>query len=228
MDQHPLPERKDRVLARAVQLILLDGVGRVLPGELAFQLHGHHRDTIDEQDNINAVFVAQGVVQLPGAVEDIGGILGLAGLIDGGLRLPEHRPELDAPVGKTLAQHFQQAHQLHFPAKALHQLALTVSTIYLLKPCPRFGLACPHKPQEGAHIQRLLPVKGPGVSLLIPALCDQIFLDVLFKALFFYVEVGHGGSSYICCSPDFICCFVLLQHCSNNILVNCIFYFFFR
>ena len=117
MNQHPVFELENSVLARPVEFILLDGVGGVLPGELAFQLHGHHRDTVEEQDDINAVFVVQGVVELPGAVEDVGGVLGLAGLVDGGLRLPEYSPELDAPVGKTLAQHFQQAHQLHFPAK---------------------------------------------------------------------------------------------------------------
>ena len=45
-------------------------------------------------------------MELPGAVEDVGGVLGLAGLVDGGLRLPEHGPKLDTPVGEALAQHF--------------------------------------------------------------------------------------------------------------------------
>ena len=45
-------------------------------------------------------------MELTGAVEDIGGVLDLTGLVDGGLRLPEHSPELDSPVGEALAQHF--------------------------------------------------------------------------------------------------------------------------
>ena len=171
VDQNPLPKGKDRVFAGAVQLILLDGIGRVLPGELAFQLHRRHRDTIDEQHHINTVFVVEGVVQLPGAVQDVGRILGLGGLIDFGFRLPEHRPELDAPVGEALPQNLQQAHHLHFPAKALHQLALTVGTIDFLKPLPRFGLAGTNEGDKGADVQGFPPVKVLGVSLLISTLC---------------------------------------------------------
>ena len=58
-------------------------------------------------------------------MEDVGGILGLTGLVDGGLRLPEYDPELDAPVGEALAQHFQQAHQLHFPTKTVDKLPVS-------------------------------------------------------------------------------------------------------
>ena len=169
MNQNPVLELENCVLARPVELVLLDGVGGVLPGELTFQLHGYHRDTVEEQNDINAVFVAQGVVKLPGTVEDIGDILGLASLVDGGLRLPEHRPELDAPVGKTLAQHFQQAHQFHFPAKTVDELPLTVGTVNLLKPLPLLGLTGADEGEERAGIQSLFPVKGGRVALLIAA-----------------------------------------------------------
>ena len=191
MDQHTVFELKNGVLARSVELILLDGVGGVLSGKLAFQLHGHHWDTIKEQDNINAVFVAQGVVELPGAVEDIGGILGLAGLVDGGLRLPEHGPELDAPIGKTLAQHFQEAHHLHFPAKTVDELSLAVGTVDFLKPLPLLELAGADEGEECAGIQSLFPVKGGGVALLIAAICSEVFLNILLKAFFFYIKIGH-------------------------------------
>lgn len=106
-------------------------------------------------------------MELPGAVEDIGGILGLAGLVDGGLRLPEHGPELNAPVGKTLAQHFQQTHQLHFPAKTVDELPFTVGAIDFLKPLPLLGLTGTDEGEERAGIQCLFPVKGGGVALLI-------------------------------------------------------------
>ena len=167
MNQYPIFELENSVFARPVELVLLDSVGGVLPGELAFQLHGHHGDTVKEQDNINAVFAIEGVVELPGAVKDIGGILGLAGLVDGGLRLPEHGPELDASVGKTLAQHFQQPHQLHFPAKTVDELPLTVGAIDFLKPLPLLGLTGTDEREERAGIQCLFPVKGGGVALLI-------------------------------------------------------------
>ena len=134
-------------------------------------------------------------MQLPGAVQDVGRILGLGGLIDFGFRFPEHGPELDAPVGEALPQNLQQPHHLHFPAKALHDLPLTVGTIDFLKPFPRFGLADTDEGDKGTNVQGLLPVKGLGAPLLISTLCGQVFLNVLFKALFFYVEVGHVFTS---------------------------------
>ena len=195
MDQHPVFELKDSVLPRSVELVLLDGVGGVLAGKLTFQLHRHHWDTVEEQDNINAVFVAQGVVKLSGAVEDVGGILGLAGLVDRGFWLPEHSPELDAPVGKALAQHFQQTYHLHFPAKTVDELTLAVSTVNFLESLPLLELTGTDEGEERAGVQRLFPVEGAGVALLIAAVGQEVFLNILLKAFFFYVKVGHSYSS---------------------------------
>ena len=196
VNQHPVFELEDGVLARPVEPVLLDGVGGVLAGELAFQLQGHHRDAVEEQDHVDAVFATQGVVELPGAVEDVGGVLGLTGLVEGGFRLPEHRPEPDAPVGKALAQHFQEARHLHFPAKAVDELALAVGAVDLLESLPLLGLAGADEGEEGAGIQRLFPVEGGGVALLIAAMGQEIFLNVLLKAFFSYVKVGHGYTSF--------------------------------
>lgn len=117
--------------------------------------------------------------------------MGLAGLVDGGLRLPEHGPKLDAPVGKALTQHFQEANQLHFPAKTVDELPLAVSAIDFLKPLPLLGLACPNEGKKRAGVQCLFPVKGGGVALLIAAVCSEVLLDILLKAFFFYVKIGH-------------------------------------
>lgn len=197
MDQHSVFELKNSVLACSVELILLNGVGGVLPRKLAFQLHGHHRDTVEEEDDINAVLVAQGVVELPCAVEDISGILGLAGLIDGGLRLPEHSSKLDTSVGKTLAQHFQQPYHLHFPAKTVDELPLAVGTVDFFKPLPLLGLAGADEGKKGSGIQRLFPIEGGGVALLIAAVGQKVFLNILLKAFFLVVEVGHGYTSIL-------------------------------
>ena len=197
MDQHPVFELKNSILARPVKLVLLDGIGSVLSGKLAFQLHGHHRDAVEEQDNIDTVFVAQGVVELPTAVEDVGGILGLAGLVDRGLRLPEYSPELDAPVGKALAQHFQQTYHLYFPAKTVDELSLTVGTVNLLKPLPLLGLAVADEREERTGIQCLFPVEGGRVTFLIAAVCSEVFLNILLKAFFFYIKVGHGRTYFL-------------------------------
>ena len=195
MDQNPVLELENCVPARSVELILLNGVGGVLSRKLAFQLHGHHRNTVEEEDDINAVLVAQGVVELPCAVEDISGILGLAGFVDGGLWFPKHSPELDAPVSEALAQHFQEAHQLHFPAETVNELPLAVGTVDLFKPLPPLGLACPNEGKKGSGIQRLFPIEGGGVALLIAAVCSEVFLNILLKAFFLVVKVGHGYTS---------------------------------
>ena len=196
MNEHAIFELENRVLARPIESILLDGVGGVLPGELAFQLHGHHRDAVEEQDHVDAVLVAQGVVELPGAVKDVGGILGLTGLVDGGFWLPEHDPELDSPVGEALAQHFQEAHLLYFPAEAVDELPLAVGAVDLLKPRPLLGLAGADEGEERADIQRLFPVKGGGIALLVAAVGNEGFLNILLKAFFSYVKVGHSNTSF--------------------------------
>ena len=189
--QHPVFKLEDGVLPCPVEAVLLHGVGGVLSGELAFQLHGHHRDSVEKEDDVDAVLVAQGVVELPGAVEDVGGIEGLAGFVDGGLRLPEYSPELDPPIGKALAQHFQETHQLYFPAKAVDELPLAVGAVDFCKPLPLLGLTGADEGEEGAGVQRLFPVKGGRVALLIAAVCSEIFLNILLEAFFFVVEVRH-------------------------------------
>ena len=65
-------------------------------------------------------------MELPGAVENVCGVLGLAGFVDGGLRLPEYRPEGNAPIGEALAQYLQQANLFDFPAEPVHQLLFAV------------------------------------------------------------------------------------------------------
>ena len=197
--QHAVFEGEDRVLAGAVKLVLLHGVGHALAGELALEFHGHHGNAVEEEHNIHAVFVGRGIVQLAGAVQDIGGILGLAEGVHGGFRLPEHGAELDAPVGKALTQHLQKPHQPDLPAEALDELALAVRAIDAGVALPLLGLTGADEGKERAGIQRALPVKGGGVALLVAAMGQKIFLNILLKAFFFYVKIGH---SYI--SP---CCF---------------------
>ena len=193
--QHAVFEGEDGVPAGAVKLVLLHGVSHALAGELAFELHGHHGNAVEEEHNIHAVFVDRGIVQLAGAVQDIGGILGLAEGVHGGFRLPEHGVELDAPVGKALAQHLQKPHQPDLPAEALDELALAVRAIDAGVALPLLGLAGADEGKERAGIQRAFPVKGGGVALLVAAMGQEGCFDVLFEALFSCIEVGHGCTS---------------------------------
>lgn len=124
-------------------------------------------------------------------MKDVGGILGLTGLVDGGFWLPEHDSELDAPVGEALAQHFQEAHLLYFPAEAVDELPLAVGAVDLLKPRPLLGLAGADEREERADIQRLFPVKGGGIALLITTVGQEVFLNILLKTSFSCVKVRH-------------------------------------
>lgn len=130
-------------------------------------------------------------MKLSRAMEYVCGILGLTDLIHRRLRLPKHGPELDPVVGKALTQNFQQADLLHFPAKALYNLLLAVGAVYLLVLLPLLRLAYPDERKESAGIQRLISVECRWVTLLIAAVCSEVFLYILLKAFFFVVEVGH-------------------------------------
>ena len=57
MDEHAIFKTKNCIISGAVKLILCDGIRRVLPGELALQLHGDDRDSVEKQHHINTVFI---------------------------------------------------------------------------------------------------------------------------------------------------------------------------
>ena len=46
MNENPLIEGKNRILAGSVELILIDSIRDILPRELTFELHRHHGNTV--------------------------------------------------------------------------------------------------------------------------------------------------------------------------------------
>ena len=214
MHQHALLEGKDSVLARAVKLILLDSIGSALAGELALQLHAHHGNAVDEQHDINAVLIHQGIVELAGAVQDIGRILLHGIFIDGGFRLPEYRAELDAAVCEALAQHTQQADHLHLAAEAFHNLLFAVRAIDFDILLPRLRLAGLDEGHKRIHIQRQFPIKRLGIALYVTAPRRQELFNILFKAFFGVVESRHSASSHLSCNLP------IQTHLRNLISVN--------
>ena len=68
MDQDTLFKCKYSIPAGAVELVLGDGICSILTRELALQLHGDNGDAVQEQDDIDAVLILKGVMELAGAV----------------------------------------------------------------------------------------------------------------------------------------------------------------
>ena len=130
-------------------------------------------------------------MELAGAVEDIGLILGNRRRIETGLRFPENRTELDAAVGKPVAEHIQEGGHFHLPVKALNDLYLTLAAVNLLIPLPLRGLARFDERDECRTVKGEFAVECEGVAFLVAPISDQIFFDILFEAFFFNIKVGH-------------------------------------
>ena len=130
-------------------------------------------------------------MELAGAVEDIGLILGNRRRIETGLRFPENRTELDAAVGKPVAEHIQEGGHFHLPVKALNDLYLTLATVNLLIPLPLRGLARFDEGDKCGAVEGEFAVEGEGVAFLVAPISYQIFFDILFEAFFFYVKISQ-------------------------------------
>ena len=194
VDQDTLFKCKYSIPAGAVELVLGDGICSILTRELALQLHGDNGDAVQEQDNINAVLILEGIMELTGAVKDIGPILGNRRRIETGLRFPENRTELYAAVGKPVAEHIQEGGHFHLPVKAFNNLIFTIATINLLIPLPLGGLARFDEGDKCGAVEGEFAVEGEGVAFLVAPVGDQIFFDILFEAFFFNIKVGHSAS----------------------------------
>ena len=191
VDQDTLFKCKYSIPAGAVELVLGDGICSILTGELALQLHGYNRNTVQEQDDIDAVLILEGVMELAGAVEDIRLILGNRRRIEAGLGFPEDRAELDAAVGKPVAEYVEERCHFYLPVKALNDLYLTLATVNLLIPLPLRGLARFDEGDKCGAVEGEFAVEGEGIAFLVAPVSDQIFFDILFEAFFFNIKVQH-------------------------------------
>ena len=191
VDQDTLFKCKYSISSGAVELVLGDGICSILTRELALQLHGDNRDAVQEQDDIDAVLILERVMELAGTVEDIGLILDDRRRIETGLRFPENRTELDAAIGKTVAEHVQEGGHFHLPVETFNDFILTVATVNLLISLPLGGLARFDERDECRAIEGEFAVKGEGVAFLVASVSDQIFFDILFEAFFFYVKISQ-------------------------------------
>jgi len=60
---------------QAVEAVLVDGVVHAL-GEIGLQLDGGDGNAVEEQHQIDAVLIVQGVLHLPGHAQPVGGVAG--------------------------------------------------------------------------------------------------------------------------------------------------------
>ena len=202
MDEHTIFKFKNRIISGAVELILYNGIRRVLPGKLALQLHGHDRDSIQKQNHINAVFIVQRVMQLPCAVHDICFILLYRRFIDRCFRFPKYGAEFDAAVGKPLTKDTQQANHFNLTAETVNHLFFAVHAVNLHIALPLLWLTGFYEGQEGSFVQRQPAVKSFRIAFCIAALGAKVGFNIFFKAFLFCIKIGHR--LYLLFSGDYL------------------------
>lgn len=132
-------------------------------------------------------------MQLTRAVQDVCGVLRAARFVEGGFRSPVDHAKLDSPVVKAVSQHMQNTDLLDHAAKAVNELALAVRAIDTDEFLPAFGLGGLDEGEQRRLVEREGAVEGGGVAFCVAADRAKVFFYILLKALFLYVEVGHGS-----------------------------------
>ena len=98
-----------KFLGAAVILVLVDGTGAVLPGELIFQFQCNHRDTVDRKHHVDGVRVARRIVELPGTAQNIGFIAFQCFGVQPGFRLEVAHSQFAAHILDAVAQDMEQS-----------------------------------------------------------------------------------------------------------------------
>ena len=109
---------------------------------VAFQFRSGDRNAIQEQHQIQAVFMVQGIAHLPHHAQAVGGVARLQGFIHGERRaeLAEAEALLQPHHIQPMAQHIQSALLVQSGAQALHQGGAGSGAMGLLQRGPGFGL----------------------------------------------------------------------------------------
>ena len=196
MHQNPFFESENRVLVLPVETVLFDGVCRVLAGELAFQFHRHDGNAVDEQNDIDALFITRRIMELAGTVQDIAFVSLAGGLVHRGFRFPEYRAEPDALIDKAFSENGQQPFGIGFAAKPFDQPSFAVGAVNPDVAFPFTGLAALDEGQQCGGIQRKFPVKSRRITLEIAAMRAKKGFDILFEPFFPYIEIRHDVSRF--------------------------------
>ena len=133
-------------------------------------------------------------MQLPSAVQDVRRVLRAACFVEGGFWPPVNHTKAYTAVDKAAAQDVEEVGLLHFAAIAIDELALAVRSVDADVFLPGFGLGGLDKGEQRRLVEREGAVECCGVAFCVAADRAEVFFYILLKALFLYVEVGHGFS----------------------------------
>ena len=128
MHQRAVGKRQQRLgglalwAAAAVKAILVDGVADAL-GEIGLQFDRGDRQAVEEQHEVDAVLVVQGIMHLPHHAQPVGGVAGEDVGIDGQRRfeLRQLQRLLQAEQFDAVPQHVQRAALVELIAQAGQQ-----------------------------------------------------------------------------------------------------------
>lgn len=189
--------KRPRISSQASRC-LIHGVRDGL-GEVGLQFRRGHGDAVEEQPQVQAVLVMQGVTQLPHHTQAVGGIARREFRVhpEGRLELGEGdgllRPQQRDPV----AQHVQGAAGVDLVAHPGEQGIRRRGAVAFLQGRPGLGLARLHPGDEVGGIERqravvVLMVLGAAVE---PVVGGQVVADVVLEGDFVVGAHAASGST---------------------------------
>ena len=198
--QNALVELEAKLPRVAVIHPLPLGIIHRLAGVLVFQFKGEHRDAIEHQHHIHALFRVGREVPLAIALDGVGRPLGSRRLIQGRLRLKIAHPKTQTTVLEAVAQDREQPIRLAGGVERRAELPHRVKLIGIFKSRPLLGLGMLDKVDQGIHIEPLFGVIGVCALGISARRGEKEGFYIRFKALF-----GGDHNSFPLCKV-ILCC----------------------
>ena len=201
MHQRPVGKGQQRlgILAlgpgQAVKAILVDGVADAL-GEIRLQFHRGHRHAIEEEPEVEAVLVGEGVFQLPHDAQPVGGVARHDVGIDreGRFKFRQFERLLESQQLDAMPQYVERAALVDLVAQAGQQGFAGLRAVHRGHLFPGFRLRCLHPGEHIGREERPRPIVGRRIALGIqPAIRAEMLADLGLEADFLVQTHGAGG-----------------------------------
>ena len=167
------------------------GVVHRLSGVLVFQLKGEHRDAVEHQHHIHALFRISREIPLAVALDGVCRPLGGRRLIQGRFRLKIAHPKTQSAMLETVAQDREQTFRLAGGVERRAEFPHRVHLIGVFKTRPFLGLGALNKVDQGMHIEPLFRVIGIRALGISARRGEKEGFYIRFKAFF-----GGNHSSF--------------------------------
>jgi hypothetical protein len=184
---------------QAVEAILIDGVVHAL-GEIGLQIDGGDRNAVEEQPQVDAVFIVKGILHLPDHAQPVDRVAGENLGVDSqrGFEFGqlERLPQTEQLY--PLAKHVEGAPLIELVAQAAQQGFGGPSAVVLLKGLPGLWLGDLHPREHVRWENRPCPVVVGGIALGVqPAVRPEVLANLDLE-IDFPVQVGGHGIRTSC------------------------------